>query len=175
MVILNLPYVTVLCLEPRRGQYLKLFSLPLSLKAKHLLNNKHESTHITNVPLTTVFLLYKLLLQCSGFSLNKPIFHRKESANLELSAKKNNTEWQGVTRKLSLICLLEQRSPYSNGSEQNHCISFWDRPDWVCTHFLCCHHSYNGNSLFPDHLPEILACILQRALCSNVIPLHATN
>lgn len=94
MVILNLPYVTVLCLEPRRGQYLKLFSRPLSLKVKHLLNKKHKNTHTTNAPVTTISLLYEVLLQCYDFSLSKPNFQWKEFANLHLSAKESKTEEQ---------------------------------------------------------------------------------
>lgn len=54
-------------------------------------------------------------------------------------------------------------------------MKFRGRSDLVYTYFLCCHHSYDGNPLFPDHLPKILTGILQRALCSDVIPLYATN
>lgn len=42
------------------------------------------------------------------------------------------------------------------------------------TYLLSCDHGYNIHPLFPHHLPEVMACVWQRPLGSNIVPFLST-
>lgn len=116
----------MLCLEPRRGQYLKLFSLPPSCQ------RQSAQPRAPRAPLP--------------------------GSRLEIGPAP------------------PPPSLKSGPQRSRHCPSeAARRPREERPHLLGRHHGYDRDALFPHHLPEVRAGVLQGSLGGDIVPFDSTD